>query len=70
MNWLLWLKGIISAASGTAAASIGTMIADPDNFNFTSTGLKKVGIVAAFTAGVAVLNHLSKSPLPDKNTGG
>lgn len=59
-----WIKGLISAASGGAGATIGTMIADPDNFNLTASGLKKIGIVAAFSAFVSVLNYLKQSPLP------
>lgn len=59
-----WFKGLISAATGGVAATMGTMIADPDNFNFTGSGLKKIGIVAAFSAFVSVLNYLKQSPLP------
>lgn len=65
-----WLKGLISAASGGAGATLGVMVADPDNFNCTPAGLKKIGIVALISAAVSVLNYLKQSPLPGKDQRG
>ena len=60
---MLWLKGLIAAAVGGAATSVGVMIADPVSFN-TGDGLERVGIVAGVSALVSVAAYLKASPLP------
>lgn len=62
-----WIAGIISALSGAFVTAATTMVVAPQEFNF-ETGTRKILIVAAFSAAVALCNYLKQSPLPNGRT--
>jgi hypothetical protein len=64
MNWKTWTYSLISAAIGGAANSLGGFIVAPDVFNFSHSGIQKLGALALFGAAVPVLTLLKQSPLP------
>jgi len=64
MNWKVWLHSLAAAAIGGAAAAVGAAYTSPDTFNFSTAGLKHLGVVALFGGGVPVLALLKQSPLP------
>ena len=63
-KWILWLKGLISAAIGGASTAVTVMIVDPQTFNIDE-GAGKLGAVIVVSAIVAAANYLKKSPLPE-----
>lgn len=65
---LVWLKGLLAAAIGGAATSVGVMVADPLSFNFQD-GAGRLATVAGVSALVAVASYLKQSPLPDTSQG-
>ncbi len=62
-NLKLWLKGLISAAISGASASIGAMVAAPQDFNLQG-GLKRLLVVASVSGLIGAANYLKQSPLP------
>lgn len=64
-----WIKGLIAAAIGGAAAAITASVADPATFNF-SEGIYKLASVAGISAIVAAAAYLTKSPLWNNDTTG
>lgn len=65
MNKKVWIKGLISATISGSAASIGTMIAAPQDFNLTN-GLKRLLMVALVSGIIGAANYLKQSPIPDE----
>ena len=70
MNWKemlfsagVWLHGLLGAIIGGAAASIGSMVVDPETFNF-GDGLKKMGTVALISGIINGAFYLKGSPVP------
>lgn len=63
MDWKLWLKGLVSAAIGGAANSVGMVVADP-NLMDVDGGMGKIGTVSLFGAVISVVMYLKQSPLP------
>lgn len=61
-----WLKGAVSAVSGAVVGALGTIVVDPATFEWNSANLKKMAVVSGFTAAVAILNWLAKSPIEVK----
>lgn len=64
ITFRIWLEGLLRAFFGGVSAVVGTMIADPHDFNF-DTGAKKLAIVALISGGVSLVQYLSQKPLPD-----
>jgi hypothetical protein len=64
VNWKTWIYSLLSAAIGGAANSLGGFIVAPDVFNFSHSGIQKLGELALFGAAVPVLTLLKQSPLP------
>lgn len=58
-----WLKGLLVAAVTGAIGAIVPALQDPDHFNFTPDGVKKLAAMAAAAALVGVLLYLKQSPL-------
>lgn len=67
MNWKGWLYSLVSAGIGGAASALGGAIVDPSVFNFTPSGLQKLGELALFGFAVPVLAYLKQSPLPPES---
>ncbi len=67
MNLKAWLGGIISAACGGATGAFGTVMIDPEHFNFSHFGMLLK--IAAVCAVVPVLAFLARSPLPGMGNG-
>lgn len=66
----VYLKGLLSAAIGGAAGVLTPLVADPQHFNFSGDGLKRLAMAAAVGALTAVLAYLKQSPIepkPDPN---
>lgn len=59
-NWRTWLKGLLAAAIGGSANSLGAAFVDPVIF----TDMKKLGQIAFMGAAIAVVMYLKKSPVP------
>jgi len=66
---ILWIKGIISAAITGFTTAVTTLIVAPDQFNATSSGIKKTLVVAGVSAALSVANYLKASPLPPVDNG-
>lgn len=63
MNWILWLKGLISAVISGVATSVTMAIVDPATFNLQE-GLNKLITLATVSGIISACNYLKKSPLP------
>ena len=63
-NWREWLKGLIHATISGGTAAISTSIVAPETFNF-GDGLKKLLMVAGFSAIVSMSKFLSTNPFPE-----
>lgn len=66
MDWMKWLKGLISAIIGAAANAITVVIVDPMAFNLNE-GAGKLGMVALVSGIVAAAFYLKQAPLPAEN---
>ena len=62
---MIWLKGLISATVSGAAASIGTMVAAPTDFNL-GAGLRRLLTVAVVSGIIGAANYLKQSPIPEE----
>lgn len=62
-NTRAWIRGLLSALFSGAAGVLAPMAVDPGDFNFAEP--TKLLIVAAWSAGIGVVNYLARSPLPD-----
>ena len=62
---IVWLKGLISATVSGAAASIGTMVAAPADFNL-GAGLRRLLTVAVVSGIIGAANYLKQSPIPEE----
>ena len=68
MNWKLWIKGLASAAIGAFASGVGLVIVSPDDFNLADpVAAKRLLMVCAVNAIIAVAMYLKQSPLPNGN---
>ena len=66
MNWKLWIKGLASAAIGAFASGVGLVIVSPDDFNLADpVAAKRLLMVCAVNAIIAVAMYLKQSPLPN-----
>jgi hypothetical protein len=63
-DWKVWLHGLVAAAISSAASGITAAIVDPSAFNFTKSGLVKIGTLCGVNALIAVAAYLKQSPLP------
>lgn len=59
-----WLYGLFAAAIGAAGGAIPLIIIAPLTFNFTASGLGKLGEACAGSALIAAGLYLKQSPLP------
>jgi len=65
-GWKKWLKGMASAAIGAFATGVSLVIVDPLDYNLTDwVAAKKLLMVCAVSAIVAVAMYLKQSPLPN-----
>jgi hypothetical protein len=64
MDWMTWLKGIITALITGFMTALTTLVVAPETFNATPEGVKKTLIVAGVSAALSVANYLKQSPLP------
>ncbi len=60
---MVWTKGLLSATISGAAASVGTMIAAPADFNL-GVGLRRLITVAIVSGIIGAANYLKQSPIP------
>lgn len=68
MNWLpaiRWVHGWASAAIGGGASAVTAAVVDPQDFNFSGDGLKKLLTLFAVNAVVSSFFYLKTAPLPD-----
>jgi len=66
MNLRTWFKGLGVFVLSSFITALATMTLDPAGFNFSKTGLAKVGAAALLIGVKAVLLYLKQSPLPDQ----
>ena len=64
MNLRTWLKGLSVFVFSSIVTGLAATNLDPANFNFSKTGLAKLGSLAAIIGVKAVLLYLKQSPLP------
>lgn len=64
MSTKQWIHALVATAISAAASGITAGIVAPDQFNFTHSGLIKLGELCAVNALVAVAAYLKQSPLP------
>jgi len=64
MNWKAWLHGFGAAVIGGASSAAAAAFAEPQDFNFTHSGLIALGKVLAAGAAMPALAYLKQSPLP------
>lgn len=64
MNLKTWFKGLGVFVLSSFITALATMTLDPASFNFSKTGLAKVGAAALVIGAKAVLLYLKQSPLP------
>ncbi len=62
---IVWFKGLLSATISGAAASAGTMIAAPADFNL-GAGLRRLITVAIVSGIIGAANYLKQSPMPEE----
>ncbi len=62
---IIWVKGLLSATISGAAASVGTMIAAPTDFNL-GAGLRRLITVAVVSGIIGAANYLKQSPIPEE----
>lgn len=67
MNWKAWLGGMISALLTAIGGGGVLLVADPEHFNFTPSGLAVLGKVLAIVALGAFFNYLKTHPIPGSN---
>jgi len=68
MKWKVWLKGLISAAVGAFATGVSLVIVDPMDYNLADpVATKRLLMVCAVNAIIAVAMYLKRSPLPNDN---
>lgn len=64
-DWMIWLKGLFSAAIGGGATIISNIVIETvRNGQFTTSDLKNTWIMALVNAGVCAALYLKESPLP------
>lgn len=68
MGWKAWAYSLISACIGAAATGVTSMVVAPESFNFSHSGLIKLGEMCAANALLAAALYLQKSPLPPIQT--
>jgi hypothetical protein len=61
---LKWLYGLLSVGISAAASGVTASVVAPESFNFSHTGLEKLGALCAVNALLAVAMYLKQSPLP------
>lgn len=66
MNLKTWFKGLGVFVLSSFITALATMTLDPASFNFSKSGLAKVGAAALVIGIKAVLLYLKQSPLPDQ----
>jgi hypothetical protein len=66
MNLRTWFKGLGVFVLSSFVTALATMTLDPASFNFSRSGLAKVGAAALVIGVKAVLLYLKQSPLPDQ----
>jgi hypothetical protein len=64
MNLKTWFKGLGVFVLSSFITALATMTLDPASFNFSKTGLVKVGAAALVIGVKAVLLYMKQSPLP------
>lgn len=64
MNLATWFKGLGVFALSSLITALATMQLDPASFNFSKTGLTKIGTAALVVGVKSVLLYLKQSPLP------
>jgi hypothetical protein len=69
MNLKTWFKGLGVFVLSSFVTALATMTLDPAGFNFSKTGLIKVGAAALVIGTKAVLLYLKQSPLPGGQAG-
>lgn len=69
LNWVKWLKGLISAVIGAAANTVTVVVVDPLSFNLQE-GFTNLVSVAAVSAVVAAAMYLKDKPLPAEKVNG
>jgi hypothetical protein len=65
----IWLQGLIAALIAGAVAALGGILVSPETIDFSPTGLKKMGLLAAGGALIGVVGFLRQSPIPKKEDG-
>lgn len=61
----IWLGGLVSTLSGAISISLSSALVSPETFNFdSSSGIKRLFIIAGISGLISVLNYLKQSPLP------
>lgn len=63
-NWHVWVHGLAAAAIGGAASGAAAMFANPQEFNFSHSGLVAFSKVVVVGAAIPVIAYLKRSPLP------
>lgn len=63
-TWKIWLHGLGAAVISAAASGITLVIVDPNAFNFSGGGVKRLGSVCAVQALIAAAAYLKQSPIP------
>jgi hypothetical protein len=64
MSLKAWIHGLVAAAISAAASGVSLVIVAPADFNFSSSGLLKLGTVCGVNALIAASAYLKQSPLP------
>src|SRR5689334_14948221 len=64
MNLKTWFKGLGVFVLSSLITALATMTLDPASFNFSKTGLAKMGAAALVIGAKSVLLYLKQSPLP------
>ena len=66
-GWKTWVKGLVSAAISAGSAAVALIIVDPMDYNLADPeAAKRLGVVCAVSAIIAIANYLKQSPLPGK----
>lgn len=59
-----WIYSLVAAAVSAAASGVTAGIVAPESFNFSGTGMQKLGALCGVNALLAVATFLKQSPLP------